>query len=190
MFRFSVLLLLPFFFIRLFGIPSCRKSQVDTQPKNLFPTPITSRPCFIMKLSAVIFLATLAAATPMNVETVHDGAAPILSSTSAETIPGHYIIKFKKDVSASAVSDHHSWVQDLHNDGEERRMELRKRGGSSADIFSGIKHIYKISDDFLGYAGHFDEDVIEQVRRHPDVSKLPISGPPLSIPNTDVKLSL
>jgi hypothetical protein len=23
----------------------------------------------------------------------------------------------------------------------------------------------------LGYAGHFDEDVIEQVRRHPDVSR-------------------
>ncbi|CAI4211077.1 unnamed protein product [Parascedosporium putredinis] len=122
-----------------------------------------------MKLSAVIFLATLAAATPMNVETVHDGAAPILSSTSAETIPGHYIIKFKKDVSAAAVSDHHSWIQDLHNDGEERRLELRKRSGGSADIFSGIKHIYKISDDFLGYAGHFDEDVIEQVRRHPDI---------------------
>jgi cerevisin len=25
----------------------------------------------------------------------------------------------------------------------------------------------------MGYAGHFHEDVIEQVRRHPDVSSLP-----------------
>ncbi|PKS09440.1 hypothetical protein jhhlp_004055 [Lomentospora prolificans] len=125
--------------------------------------------CFIMKVSAVFFLASLAAATPMNVETVHDGAAPILSSTSAETIPGHYIIKFKKHVSQADVSEHHTWIQQIHNEGEERRLELRKRGLNSADVFSGIKHTYKISNDFLGYAGHFDEDVIEQVRRHPDI---------------------
>lgn len=122
-----------------------------------------------MKVSAVILLAALATATPMNVETVHDGAAPILSSTSAETIPGYYIIKFKKHVSEADVSEHHTWIQQIHNEGEDRRMELRKRGQDNVDAFSGIKHTYRISDDFLGYAGHFDEDVIEQVRRHPDI---------------------
>lgn len=123
-----------------------------------------------MKGVSALFLAALAAASP-SIETIHDGAAPILSSTSAETIPGHYIIKFKKDVSESAVTDHHSWIQQIHGEGEEQRTELRRRGlDVSDDIFSGIKHTYKIADGFLGYAGNFDDEAIEQVRRHPDVS--------------------
>ena len=130
-----------------------------------------------MKGVAALFLATLAVASPSaSVETIHDGAAPILSSTSAETIPGHYIIGFKKGVSESAVTDHHSWIQQIHGEGEERRMELKRRGLEvPADIFSGIKHTYKVADGFLGYAGNFDDEVIEQVRRHPDVSHLPLS---------------
>lgn len=38
----------------------------------------------------------------------------------------------------------------------------------SEEIFQGLKHTYSIPG-LVGYAGHFDEDVIEQVRRHPDV---------------------
>lgn len=122
-----------------------------------------------MKGVSALFLAALAAASP-SIETIHDGAAPILSSTSAETIPGHYIIKFKKDISESAVTDHHSWIQQIHGEGEEQRTELRRRGlDVSDDVFSGIKHTYKIADGFLGYAGNFDDEIIEQVRRHPDV---------------------
>lgn len=125
-----------------------------------------------MKGISALFLAALAVASPSaNIETIHDGAAPILSSTSAETIPGHYIIGFKKDVSESSVTDHHSWIQQIHGEGEDRRMELRRRGlGVGDDVFSGIKHTYKVADGFLGYAGNFDDEVIEQVRRHPDVS--------------------
>lgn len=125
-----------------------------------------------MKGASVLFLAALAVASPsVSVETVHDGAAPLLESTGADTIPGHYIIKFKKDVSGSSISDHHTWVQQIHGEGEQRRLELRKRGlDVSNDVFSGIKHTYSIGDGFLGYSGQFDEDVIEQVRRHPDVS--------------------
>lgn len=124
-----------------------------------------------MKGASVLFLAALAVASPsVSVETVHDGAAPLLESTGADTIPGHYIIKFKKDVTGSSISDHHSWVQQIHGEGEQRRLELRKRGlDVSNDVFSGIKHTYSIGDGFLGYSGQFDEDVIEQVRRHPDI---------------------
>lgn len=125
-----------------------------------------------MKGVSALFLAAAAAASP-SIETIHDGAAPILSSTTAETIPGHYIIGFKKDVPESAVTDHHSWIQQIHGEGEEQRTELRRRGlDVSDDIFSGIKHTYKVADGFLGYAGSFDDEVIEQVRRHPDVSPL------------------
>ncbi|KAI1434131.1 peptidase S8/S53 domain-containing protein [Xylaria sp. CBS 124048] len=114
------------------------------------------------------------AAPSVSLETIHNGAAPVISSSTAEEVPGSYIIKFKDHVKESSVSDHHSWVQKIHDHRENERMELRRRGqipfvGDVADTFSGLKHTLKIGDGFLGYAGHFDDAVIEEVRKHPDV---------------------
>jgi cerevisin len=129
-------------------------------------------------------LACVAAAAPsFSYETVHDGAAPILSSSSADEIPNSYIVKFKKHVTDASASHHHSWIQKIHGAREDERVELRKRGQTPLleDVFSGLKHTYKIGSDFLGYSGHFDESVIEEVRRHPDVSQLQLP-PALSVP--------
>lgn len=41
------------------------------------------------------------------------------------------------------------------------------------EIFHGLKHTYNIAGSLLGYAGHFDDETIEQIRRHPDVSSPP-----------------
>jgi len=122
-------------------------------------------------------LAACAAAAPasFSTETIHGDAAPILSATNVEEIPNSYIIKFKDHVTASGASDHHSWIQRLHTDREDERLELRKRGQIPLvdDVFHGLKHTYNIGQSFLGYSGHFDDHVIEQVRRHPDVSNAP-----------------
>ncbi|KAJ3578402.1 hypothetical protein NPX13_g2164 [Xylaria arbuscula] len=122
---------------------------------------------------ALSWVTAALAAPSFSIETIHDGAAPILSSSSAEEIPNSYIIKFKDHVTESLASDHHSWVQKLHGDRENERMELRKRGQipliGDVDVFSGLKHTLKIGSEFLGYAGHFDDAVIEEVRKHPDV---------------------
>ncbi|GJC97381.1 subtilisin-like serine protease [Colletotrichum higginsianum] len=130
-------------------------------------------------LGAVAGLAAVASATPsLSIETIHDGAAPIISSTNAETVPNSYIIKFKKHVSDTGAEDHHNWVQQLHSSSQQERLELRKRGQDSLvnDAFHGLKHTYKIGNDFLGYAGHFDEATIEKVRRHPDVEFIEVDS--------------
>jgi cerevisin len=117
-------------------------------------------------------LAACAAAAPsVSFETVHGDAAPILSSSNAEAIPNSYIIKFKKHVTDNSVTAHQSWIQEIHTSRETERADLKKRGQSQLldDAFRGLKHTYKIGQDFVGYAGHFDDEVIEQVRRHPDV---------------------
>lgn len=116
-------------------------------------------------------LAATAAAAP-TVSTIHGDAAPILSSTNAEVIPNSYIIKFKSHVSDSSASNHHSWIQKIHASKEDERIELRKRGQMPLvdDVFRGLKHTYKVGEQFMGYSGHFDDSVIEEVRRHPDVS--------------------
>lgn len=125
-----------------------------------------------MKGLIALSLAACAAAAPaFHHETIHGDAAPILSASNAEVIPNSYIIKFKEHVTDAGASDHHSWVQEIHGAREDERLELRKRSQIPLvdDVFRGLKHTYKIGENFLGYSGHFDDAVIEQVRRHPDV---------------------
>ena len=123
-------------------------------------------------LVGLSLLPLLASASPvLNVATIHNDAAPLLSSAYSKEIPNSYIVVFKKHVSPVSAAAHHDWVQDLHLSTEETRTELRKRSQIPFlnDIFGGLKHTYNIGD-LLGYSGHFDDDVIEQVRKHPDVS--------------------
>jgi cerevisin len=120
---------------------------------------------------SLTLLPLLAAATPVSVGSIHNDAAPILSSSNAEDIPDSYIVVFKKHVNQKSASAHHSWVQDIHT-AQNGRMELKKRSLFDFDFeaFMGLKHTFHIAGELTGYAGHFHEDVIEQVRRHPDVS--------------------
>jgi len=123
-------------------------------------------------LISLTLLPLLASSAPtFNTETIHGDAAPLLTSANAEAIPDSYIVVFKKHVSEASASDHHSWVQNIHSESETARTELRKRSQFpiTTDIFEGLKHTYNIAGDFLGYSGHFDDEVIEKVRRHPDV---------------------
>ena len=120
-------------------------------------------------------LPLLASTSPVfRADTIHSEAAPILSSSQSIEIPDSYIVVFKKDVSHTSAASHHAWVQDLHLETESMKAKLRKKSQIPivADIFEGLRHTYNIAGDLLGYSGHFDEDVIEQVRRHPDVSTL------------------
>lgn len=117
----------------------------------------------------VLSLAAVATATPVRHGSIDSDHAPILSSSNAEIVPNSYIIKFKKHVSGDSAAVHQSWIQKLHGEREQARLELKKRG-LVEDVFRGLKHTYKIGQDFMGYSGHFDDEVIEQVRRHPDVS--------------------
>jgi len=140
------------------------------------------RGVFLLSLAA-----SVAAAPAFSVGTIHDGAAPILSSSNADEIPNSYIVKFKDHVTESSATDHHSWVQKIHLEGEDERLELRKRGLIRVvdDVFRGLKHTYKIGRGFLGYSGHFDDAVIEQVRRHPDVSPFPCHTILPQLPSSD-----
>ncbi|KAJ6070498.1 hypothetical protein N7467_011817 [Penicillium canescens] len=120
---------------------------------------------------SLTLLPLLAAATPVSVGSIHNDAAPILSSSNAEDIPDSYIVVFKKHVNQKSASAHHSWVQDIHT-AQNGRMELKKRSLFDFDFeaFMGLKHTFHIAGELTGYAGHFHEDVIEQVRRHPDTA--------------------
>jgi cerevisin len=118
-------------------------------------------------------LPALAAGSPLFVDSIHNEAAPVISSVNSKHVPDSYIVVFKDHVSKDAAEAHHLWVQGVHDDRTSERMELRKRSmlPEQESIFAGLRHTYHIPGKLLGYSGHFDEDVIERVRRHPDVSQ-------------------
>jgi len=117
-------------------------------------------------------LPALAAASPMlQVGTIHKDAAPILSSTQSKEVPNSYMVVFKKHVKESNAKEHHDWVQSIHTKSSSERMELRKRSQFpvTTEVFDGLKHTYNIIGGMVGYSGHFDDETIEAIRRHPDV---------------------
>ncbi|KAF2794246.1 hypothetical protein K505DRAFT_324893 [Melanomma pulvis-pyrius CBS 109.77] len=125
-----------------------------------------------MRYAAISLLPLLAAASPiLEVGTIHKDAAPILSSTQAKEVPNSYMVVFKKHVKHADAEGHHSWVQSIHTKSVTERMELRKRSQFplTTEVFEGLKHTYNIVGSLMGYSGHFDDETIEQIRRHPDV---------------------
>ena len=125
-----------------------------------------------MKSLIGLALPLLASASPIVVGSIHNDVAPILSAANAQEIPDNYLVMFKKHVTHELAVEHHGWVQELHFSTQQAKSELRKRSQSPMmdDVFTGLKHTYNIAGSFMGYSGHFDEDVIEEIRRHPDVS--------------------
>ena len=125
-----------------------------------------------MRGFSVAALASVAAASPVLLSSIHNDAAPITSAENAKEIADNYLVVFKKHVSQNLAAEHHDWVQDLHTKTQSVKMDLRKRSQTPMldDIFTGMKHTYNIAGSLMGYSGHFDEEVIEQIRRHPDVS--------------------
>lgn len=120
-------------------------------------------------LLSLSILPLLASASPMVIDTIHKEAAPVLSSTNAKELKDSYIVVFKKHVNSASATAHQSWVQDLHQTVETKKMRKRSQFTFKNDVFDGLKHTYDIAGSLLGYSGRFDEEVIEQVRRHPDV---------------------
>jgi len=115
----------------------------------------------------VPLLAALSSASPVLIDTIHNEAAPLLSSVNAKEIADSYIIVFKKHVTHDVALVHHHWVQEVH----EQKTELRKRSQFpfSDTIFGGLQHTFNVAGNLMGYSGHFDDSVIEAIRRHPDV---------------------
>lgn len=146
-------------------------SQLNLSLSLSFPDPFLLVIVVMIGLWALSLLSLLASASPVVIDTIHNDAAPILSSVNSKEIPNSYMVVFKKHVDHGAAQRHHSWVQDVHLTTQTAKRELRKRDGSwlQDTVFEGLRHTYHIPGAFLGYSGHFDDDVIEQVRRHPDV---------------------
>lgn len=111
------------------------------------------------------------------------GYAPLLSSTTASDleVPNGYIVVFKDHVRNNDLDHHTSWVATQHHKSLKKRSQipLFKDGKVDEELetLTGLKHTFNLGG-LLGYAGNFGEDVVESIRKHPDVSNTNTRTPP------------
>ncbi|KAF9380177.1 serine protease [Mortierella sp. AD011] len=121
----------------------------------------------LMKLSTVAAVV-LAAATPLAAAfpsfIQSERLAPIVTSVEADIIPDSYFVVFKDGARAN---ENAAWVHDLH------RRDIAQNGvwenEYDGSIASGVKHVYDMGS-FQGLAGRFRPEVLEEIRKNPDVA--------------------
>ncbi len=135
-----------------------------------------------MKTILLALLVSATSASPIFETTVIDkDSAPLLSSTTAveKEIPHSYMVVFKDHVKDEHADQHHDWVASQH------ASSLRKRDQSTFtteglfhdvwDTLTGVNHKYRLGN-LKGYSGKFSPDVVELIRKHPDVEYVEIDS--------------
>ncbi|KAH3669490.1 hypothetical protein OGAPHI_001611 [Ogataea philodendri] len=103
-----------------------------------------------------------------------ENSRPLVTSpvASQNIVPNSYIVVFKNGVSSDSVDFHMSWLQDIHAQAlqafESNPEEASTLGFTNESL--NLTQMFKISDFFSGYTGHFPESVVDLIRRHPDVA--------------------
>lgn len=122
-------------------------------------------------LLSLSLVPLLVSASPVLTDTIPTEAAPVISFSHSKAIPNSYLVVLKKDLRPTNADAHFEWVKNLHVSTQSRKLELRKRSQLPLldEVFEGLKHTYHIPGSLLGYSGHFDDETIEELRRHPDV---------------------
>lgn len=85
--------------------------------------------------------------------------APLLAAEDADLIPDNYIVVLKKDLTEQQLEDHHNLLAAFLA----QHGGLVDEGGENE-----LRHVYDM-DGLRGYAGKFTEEVIEHVRKAPEV---------------------
>ncbi|CAM1504434.1 Fc.00g020250.m01.CDS01 [Cosmosporella sp. VM-42] len=83
--------------------------------------------------------------------------APVAEKGSV--IEGSYIVTLKSGVQAQDFESHLTWVEDVH------KRNIEKRGRE----YKGVQRKYNGKYGFKGYAGHFDEATLKELKANPDV---------------------
>lgn len=125
----------------------------------------------VLLIAAAFAASAFAATTPENV------SQPLIYGANRERlIPNSYLVKLKDNTLESTASLHQEWLGQMYSLRESQKKELRRRRLEHQHVlndkseYGGVTQIYNFDDDFRGYAIHADEYIVEEIRKHPDVS--------------------
>jgi hypothetical protein len=86
-----------------------------------------------------------------------------------------YIVIFQDHVSPKSRDTHHRWLEATISTYNVRENNRQSAGqvplGFNNLQASGLKHTYDINSQLFGYSGYFDDGIIEEIRRNPDVCR-------------------
>ncbi|KJZ76127.1 hypothetical protein HIM_04583 [Hirsutella minnesotensis 3608] len=108
-----------------------------------------------LALAATALLSSVLA-TPMLATTLEP--QPQRLSKQVNPLKGKYIIALKPGLHPRDLGNHMEWVDGVH------------KRSLSAQEFKGVERTYHGNYNFHGYAGHFDEQTISDIRNNPDVA--------------------
>ncbi|KAF9178891.1 serine protease [Haplosporangium sp. Z 767] len=120
----------------------------------------------LLRLSTVAAVLLVAASSSSAALTFppmfhSENLAPVMSSVEAEVIPDSYFVVFKNGARANEQS---AWVQGLH----QRDVNVNGFWGGYDGLEGGVRHVFDMGS-FQGLAGSFRPEVLDEIRRNPDV---------------------
>lgn len=126
-------------------------------------------PHFIMKLSVIagaLLIASVANAKPFYYEEQDSNVmAPLYVPPETEVVHDSYIVVLKNNLNDQRVEEHAQWISTL----------VQEKTSSFNDWLyphtqsHGIRHVYD-TPHLKGYAGRFDESILNAIRQSDDVS--------------------
>ncbi|KAF7731254.1 serine protease [Apophysomyces ossiformis] len=120
-----------------------------------------------MKISIITSIAlVLVGYTTAYPALLADELAPLYHNPGAEAIDQSYIVVLKDHVDSYKSMSHCNWVSSL----VKRQLEdVPFREYLDTSMISGITHTYDMTN-WRGYAGKFDDQTLDHIRRSPDVA--------------------
>ncbi|KAI8074336.1 serine protease 1 [Gilbertella persicaria] len=123
-----------------------------------------------MKLSLIasaLLVASVANAKPLSYQDPNNNLAPLYISPETETIANSYIVVLKDSLQSHEIKEHAAWINTL-TESSRAKMQAYDFLDPHATV-AGIKHVYD-TPNLKGYAGKFDEQVLEAIRQSDDVA--------------------
>lgn len=87
--------------------------------------------------------------------------APLVEPAGVETLPQQYLIALKPGVATSSFAVHHARIA-------EAQASANAFHALSGDDH-GVRHVYDLDRQVIGYAGRFSDDVLAYIRAQPEV---------------------
>ncbi|WFD00203.1 cerevisin [Malassezia yamatoensis] len=91
-----------------------------------------------------------------------DPVAPFVQHAGAETLPHQYLVALKPGVTTNHFVFHHERISEAQSE-----SNVFHALENSAE--HGVRHVYDLGQEVLGYAGSFSEDVLAYIRAQPEV---------------------
>jgi cerevisin len=124
-----------------------------------------------MKLSLIASTVLVAAtyAKPISFSNDFDErVAPLYITPEAETIADSYIVVLKDHLNGRQIEEHASWINSLSKSQKEDDNIFSGKWLNPHVTTAGVSHVYD-TPKMKGYAGKFDEAVLNAIRQSDDV---------------------